>query len=322
MHAVNEAALVNDTDCEVVGNEHTSAMVFLLHDKADPLQWVEDNAETLRGHLAERGFLVLRGLPVQIAAFDRVVRLVGGEPLEYTERSTPRSAVEGNIYTSTDYPADQPIPMHSENSYSDSWPRTLFFFCDTAPEAGGATPIANSASVLKLISPAVRERFADGVIYTRSYRDGLGLGWREGFQTEDPADVERYCAAHGIEFEWVDEDTLRTRHHRPSTRVDGRTGNEVWFNQATLFHESSVDPQVRAALREVCETEADLPRNAYHGDGSPISDHDLAVVTKAFHTASLVLPWRPGDLFVVNNSLMAHGRQPFTGSRRILVAMT
>lgn len=315
-------AAVDDVHCEPVGNEHTTALAFPLGEHPDPVSWVERNREDLRDHLRHGGFLVLRGLPVDVAAFERVVHLVGGDPLAYTERSTPRSAVGGNIYTSTDYPADQPIPMHNENSYSDAWPGTLFFFCDTAPETGGATPIADSAAVLGLIPAPVRERFADGVVYTRSYRDGLGLSWREAFQTDDHADVERYCAEHGIEGEWTDDDGLRTRHHRPSTRIDPVTGAEVWFNQATLFHLSSVDRDVREALLEICETEADLPRNAYHGDGSPIRDDDLAAVAAAFDTAAVALPWQPGDVIVVNNLLMAHGRQPYTGSRRILVAMT
>ena len=32
-------------------------------------------------------------------------------------------------------------------------------------------------------------------------------------------------------------------------------------------------------------------------------------------------PWEAGDLLVLDNHMVAHGRRPFTGPRRILVAM-
>jgi alpha-ketoglutarate-dependent taurine dioxygenase len=95
----------------------------------------------------------------------------------------------------------------------------------------------------------------------------------------------------------------------------------VWFNQAHLFHISTLEPELREVLRETYGEDG-LPRNAHLGDGGPIPDADLTAIRAAYARASLVLPWRPGDVMLVDNLLMAHGREPFTGDRRILVAMT
>jgi alpha-ketoglutarate-dependent taurine dioxygenase len=302
------------------GSEHTTAHVYSVGSAVpDPLGWVRAHRDQLRAGLQTQGVYLLRGFPVDVDAFHEVVRTVGGEPLPYTERSTPRTEVVNGIYTSTEYPSNQSIPMHNENSYSDSWPRTLFFTCHQAPATGGATPIADSRAVLRLVPEEVRTRFGDGVVYARTFRDGLGLRWQEAFQTADRSAVEHYCAAHGIEFEWVG-DELRTRQRRPATQRDPRTGQQVWFNQANLFHTASLDPEVRDALRAVYQPE-DLPRNAYLGSGDPIPDDDIARITLAYERASIALPWRPGDILIVNNLLMAHGRQPYTGARRVLVAM-
>lgn len=51
---------------------------------------------------------------------------VSGDLLEYRERSSPRTHVEHNIYTSTEYPAHHPIFLHNENSYAHTWPLNLF----------------------------------------------------------------------------------------------------------------------------------------------------------------------------------------------------
>lgn len=300
----------------VEGNEHTRLAVY----RAGDLDWVRANTEPLRDRLRDHGAILLRGLPVDLDLFHEVVQEIGGDLLSYTERSTPRSAVSGNIYTSTEYPASESIPMHNENSYSASWPGRLFFLCDTAADTGGATPIADSRAMLRLLPADLTERFAGGVTYARAFREGLGLTWQEAFQTDDPKAVEAYCARNGQRVEWTDEG-LRTRHHRPSVAVEPHTGAEVWFNQANLFHVSSLGTEVSEALLELYP-EADLPRNAYLGDGAPIPAEDLATIRAVYDEVSYTFPWQPGDIMVINNMLMAHGREPFTGTRRILVAMT
>jgi alpha-ketoglutarate-dependent taurine dioxygenase len=297
---------------------HTSALAYAL--PTEPLGWVRAHAEELRTDLREHGLLHLRGFPADIEVFDEVVTAVGGTMLEYNERSTPRHRVRGNIYTSTEYPPDQAIPLHNENSYSAQWPATLFFFCRTAPRTGGATPMADSRAVYGLIPESVRTRFSDGVAYTRTFREGLGLSWQEAFQTTDRVRVESYCARNGQEFTW-DGDVLHTRHLRPAIQREPHTGADIWFNQAHLFHVSALEPEVREAVLTVYR-EDELPRNAYHAGGAAILDSDLDQIREAYAEASLSLPWAPGDIMIVNNMLMAHGREPYTGDRRIMVAMT
>src|SRR5206468_3974596 len=110
---------------------------------------------------------------------ERLVAAVAGSTLEYRERSSPRSQVTGNIYTSTDYPPDQTIFFHNENSYQSAWPAKIFFYCHVAPEVGGETPIADTRRVYDRIPEAIRQRFAErGVMYVRNFRPGVGLAWQ------------------------------------------------------------------------------------------------------------------------------------------------
>jgi len=306
---------------ELLSNDHTGIVVCGTgSDFADLIGWGNTYRDSLLTALHIHGAVMLQGFPADLGLFNEFVQVIGGDPLPYTERSTPRSSVSGNIYTSTEYPPDQAIPMHNENSYSDVWPDNLYFFCQVAAETGGATPVADSRAVCQLIPSAVRDRFAGGVIYARTFRQGLGLSWQEAFQTEDRSVVEAYCASHHQQFEWIGDD-LRTRHHRPATAHEPFGGEEVWFNQANLFHVSSLEPDLREVLLSLYGEDF-LPRNAYFADGSPISADDLAAIAAAYDKASFALPWSAGDIMVVSNMLAAHGRQPYTGQRRTLVAMT
>lgn len=52
-----------------------------------------------------------------------------------------------------------------------------------------------------------------------------------------------------------------------------------------------------------------------------IAVEDLQAVRQAYHARELLFQWRRNDVLLLDNILAAHGRKPFTGERRILVAM-
>lgn len=286
------------------------------------LEWVRQSRERIDSMLLRHGGILFRGFGVEsLERFEEIVRVTSGELMQYTYRSTPRSEVAGRIYTSTEYPADQWIPMHNEMSYTSEWPLRIAFFCVRAAEHGGETPIADSRRVYQRIHPEVRARFAEkGVMYVRNYSPGLDVSWQDVFQTSDRTEVERFCQHAGIDLEWKEDGGLRTRQVCQGVARHPVTGEMVWFNQAHLFHVSSLAPEVRAALL-ARHGESALPRNAYFGDGSPIEENALEEIRRVYRSESIDVPWRNGDLVLLDNMLAAHGRAPFSGPRKIVVAM-
>jgi alpha-ketoglutarate-dependent taurine dioxygenase len=289
---------------------------------SDLAGWAGRNRDWLATNLLHHGGILFRGFPIRdLGAFQQLIEAACGEPLEYRYRSTPRTRVAGNIYTSTEYPADQEIPLHNENSYSRSWPLKIFFFCELPAASGGVTPIADSARVFERIPPAVRERFErHGVMYVRNYGGGADLPWQEVFQTSDRAVVEAFCRDQGIELEWRDEARLLTRQVCQAVAHHPSSGKPLWFNQAHLFHVSSLQPQLREALLEVFG-EQDLPRNTFFGDGSRIEDEMLDEVRQVYRAESVAFPWEQGDVLLLDNMAVAHGRSTYQGERRIRVGM-
>jgi alpha-ketoglutarate-dependent taurine dioxygenase len=284
-------------------------------------RWCERHRERIERALDGCGALLARGFHVpDAAAFAGfAVRHIRGL-LPYTERSTPRREVAARVYTSTEYPADQEIALHNEFSYALRWPLRICFYCERPAASGGETSLAAARLVYREISPAVRERFErHGVMYVRRYGWGVDLPWQEAFGTTDRAVVEAYCARNRIAFEWVDRTRLITRQVRRATAVHPRTGERLWFNQAHLFHHSNLPPETRAGLRRLFGDE--LPREARYGDGTAIADEELAHVRAALAKSTVLVPWRAGDVLLLDNMLVHHGRRPFGGARRILVAM-
>ena len=284
--------------------------------------WAEGQRGLVEGWLLEHGALLFRGFGIgSVEEFQQVARAVSPDLLDYQERAAPRVEVARNVFTSTEYPADQPIPLHHEMSYSHNWPTKIWFHCVQPAQSGGATPVADDRKVFGLLDPEVKRRFlAKKVMYVRNYGGGVDLPWQEVFQTTDRAEVEAYCRKAGMQHEWRGDDRLRTRTVRQVVATHPRTGDTVWFNHAHMFHVSNLEPAARAALLAVFD-EDELPRNAFYGDGSRIEDEVLAEIRATYDRAAVAFPWQQGDVLLLDNFLASHGRQPFTGPRRIVVAM-
>jgi len=285
-------------------------------------QWAANNRAHLEQELLRYGAILFRGFGVEsVEAFEEFARAVSSRLLDYRERSSPRSELMRGVYTSTDYPADQAIHFHNEQSYTHSWPMKLYFFCVKAAEQGGATPIADGRRVLKLLDPRLKEKFIEKrVMYVRNYGDGMGLTWQTAFQTTSKAAVEEYCRGASISFEWKDGGRLRTRQIFDTVTTHPTTREQLWFEHAAFFHITSLAPDVRDALTAEFKEE-DLPFNTYYGDGSAIEASALEQIREAYRQTATRFDWREGDILLIDNMLTSHSREPFTGPRNIAVAM-
>jgi len=288
----------------------------------DLVAWIQDNLEFIERQLLKHGAILFRNFDVDdILIFEKFIRVISPELLEYRERSTPRTELRRNIYTSTEYAAYEHIALHNEFSYAYTWPMKICFHCVKPAAQGGETPIADCRQVFQTINQKIKERFIQKkVMYVRNYGSGIDLSWQEAFQTTDKSVVEEYCRKAPMEFEWKDDNRLRTRQVRQSVARHPKTQEMVWFNQAHLFHISNLELEVREALLELFKEE-DIPRNTYYGDGSPIETSVLDEIREAYQQASVSFPWQEGDVLLLDNVLVAHGRKPFVGKRKVVVAM-
>lgn len=285
-------------------------------------QWIAEHRHTLIRKIETEGAVLLRGLNIiSSTQFGKIAAtLFGDELADYSNRSTPRTELKGKVFTTTEYPAEETIPLHNENSYSHEWVMKAAFFCLVPPPVGGETPVADSRLIYQNIPSHIREKFEQkGVMYLRNYAS-VGLPWQEVFQVETKQEVEDFCQQHAIKFEWQEDESLRTWQVCPAVQVHPVTGEKVWFNQAHLFHVSNHDEENRIALMGTF-TEEQLPRHAYYGDGEPIEEEYLQIIRQVYLDQKIKFTWQRGDLLIADNMLFCHGREPFEGSRRIILAM-
>ena len=286
------------------------------------------------GAILFRGF-GLRGAEDFHAA---AARCFAGTLRPYLGGVSPRAQIRSGVYESTRIPSYLRITLHNEMSYLPDPPRALAFFCQVEPSQGGETPLADSRAIYQRIPAPIRARFeTHGVRYhrhlygprwyspTRAVSRILELhaSWATAFSTNDRSQVERVCAQQDATVRWNWEESALITNTLPGVREHPETGEKVWFNHVSTF---VATPRTAGLARWLLyhagfPSPRSRPFHATLGNGDPFRLAELDCINDAIDSATVKFRWQRGDLLLVDNYLVAHGRMPFRGERRILVAI-
>ena len=304
----------------VIEPEETLSSICLQ----DLLDWLIANKSFISEKLHQYGGILFRGFPISTAAeFNSVVQTIEPRTLSYVEGQSPRTKVHDQIYTSTEYPANQTITLHNELSYTHNPPRKIFFFCEIPPQIYGETPITDCRKIYEKMDPQIRDRFiAEKIRYVKNMHGGnqFGKSWQQTFETSDRNVVENYLKEKQIDFAWGKDGGLTTTQIHLAAIQHPDTEEMCWFNQASLWHYLNLGAMGDQLLQILGEK--NLPTNAYYGNGAAIESGDLDAIRQLLWNEATFFSWRKGDVLMLDNILVAHGRNHFQGDRRILVAMT
>ena len=216
----------------------------------------------------------------------------------------------------------------------------ILFFCNNPPSKGGETPIADMRAVYHDLDLGVRERLQTKglrLIQNVPGKKGFGLAktWQEMFGTDDRVEVEKACARLEIECTWKSNGNLRLINFRPAFLTHPTTGDQALFTSFYNFHDSwssefemhnlywlAKMSGLSERYRRLTRTdELDYPHHCTYADGSPIPKEDILHVRNVLWRRAVVFPWQQGDLLIIDNYRVSHGRMPYNGRRSILVSM-
>ncbi len=287
-------------------------------------QWAADARTWIDDALHEHGAMLLRGLPLASADdFTHFIEGLGAETLGYAGGIALRDAVTSKVMTASYEPPEVSMEPHNEMAYTRVYPSKVLFYCDTPPTCGGETPIVDVRQYAQRIDPALRQKVQQtGIKYLRHLphcRAEAFASWQQTFYTDDKQDVKRFMDERGYDFHWDQDDNLTYSYVRPATVTHPKTGEAVWFNQLVSHHASYFYGYPDFAHADLDHQH--YPFHSQYGDGTEFSPDVIAHIREKIWRCAVAFSWQQGDVLVLDNLLVQHGRMSFEGSRRILVSL-
>jgi len=281
--------------------------------------WLAGQRDHMEELLAKHGAILFRGFDLESQAdFENFAAALYPELYE-TYGDLPKAS--GRVYGATPYPHNDPILFHNEASHTHCWPTRQFFFCHTVASSGGATVIADCRALYQSLTEEERALFAEkGLMYTRNFIEGVDVSWQDFFRTESKDEMAAMCAERGISFEWQADGGLHTSQKGPAIVRHPRTDELIFFNQIQLHHPVFLPEQVRSSLQNLYG-ERGMPRCVYFGDGTPISDALARKLEAQAWEHSVDVCWQKGDVVMLDNMLITHGRKVYELPRKIYVVL-
>jgi alpha-ketoglutarate-dependent taurine dioxygenase len=194
------------------------------------------------------------------------------------------------------------LPLHSDRSYVKSWPPLMWFYCVVPAVSEGETTVCDGVQVWEQLSPSTQKLFREKRIkYIRHYGE---KEWKLWAQTDNLADVEEYCQENGLSLAVDPTDRSVTTAYTTSAVVRTRWSEREAFVNSILIVEWQEDELKRTM--SVVRFE----------DGSRIPPDVIAEVRQVTKRLARGIPWKPGQIAMLNNLRHMHGRNAFQDPKR------
>jgi alpha-ketoglutarate-dependent taurine dioxygenase len=275
----------------------------------------------------DTGAVFFRGFDATIEDFEALsaslmTDLFTNRGAAFSFGSLKRSTVKDNptLMTATGKRQDFPLPLHGEFYYFKHPPQMIWFYCATPAAEGGETTIGDGAEVAAAFTPATADRLRRrGIRYERYLPDG---DWQVAFQSADRDEIARVCDENAATVSWGDDGSLVTEFRSSAFLTDSR-GRDVFINDVlpVAYGELAIlNGQAAQYAPDMAHTRPSLV--VRWDDGTPIEPEILKEMLTVTSTLEVPVPARAGDILVVDNRRIMHGRRASNSpDRRVLVRM-
>ncbi len=255
--------------------------------------------------------------------FNRFVAAFGLPVFSYQESlsNAVRVNYSDRVFTANEAPPEVEIYLHHEMAQTPVSPSVLFFCCISAAEQGGATPVCRSDQLFKAFSrrhPTWTEqllckglRYVTRMPAVSDESSGQGRSWCSTLDVNDKHEAERKLASMGYAYTWQANDELETLSPVLPGIVDLTNGGQSFYHQLI------------AAYRGWPGVRENPSSGVMFGDKTEIPMGLLESLCGMAEDYTTDLRWADGEIAIVNNRMIMHGRRPYSGSRkrRLLVSM-
>jgi len=267
------------------------------------------------------------------------------------------------VFTASEFEAWKVVPQHCEMSFLPRPPEHIFFFASAMPNhmVGGETPLVDMRAVAEEMGAAARLAFLErGIRYIRHYpsvESRHPIDTYDFFKTKpyqrmfahvdasNQAAVEAESRRQGFEPSWGTRGILKLTHEMDSFRTHPTTGEQVWHNHLGVLHSAAWADEFAYAAQHLNSVRYALIAHLFYGldalalmlvgaealgqhvthrGGEPIAAEHVWHARRLMWRHTVTTPWQQGDMIIIDNFRLAHGRMPFMadGERRLWAIWT
>jgi len=201
-----------------------------------------------------------------------------------------------------------PLALHSDRSYTKSQPPLMWFYCVNPANEKGETLLCDGVELFQELSDKTKEFFKNNKInYIRNYADGE---WQLIKNTDSLDGVKQYCEDNDLILTIHDDNSITTQSVKSAVVKPRWSDQDAFVNSIllVLWQEEAVGSE-----RSIVRME----------DGSKIPPDILAEVREVSDRLTREVKWKPGQIAMVDNTRMLHGRRAFEDkNREIYVRMS
>ena len=233
-----------------------------------------------------------------------------------------RSSIDGTgfVDSAAGAPKELTIQFHNEMAYALEFPKYVTFAMVKQANVDGTTTLADNVLVQQKLSASLLKKFRElGVQYIRFLHDEAERNapdfynsWQGAFQTNSMEDAFEK-GNNKTNFSILRKHDARRLRHVLWCPVFHKhpTFGELFFNSVLNRHGSWLDGH--SVFGKMPNSER--PYHCTWGDGTDLNTEELAEIRKAYAESTEYIRLNPGDVLVLDNLRVVHGRTPYSGSR-------
>lgn len=256
---------------------------------------LELSKESIVNLFRDRGVLLFRGFEANVEIFTKFSNELSTNFMDYTGGVFKRKVINNNSTLLSVNDFKDEVKLHGEMYYQKNIPLMLWFFCANPASQDGATIVCDGQLFFDELSDLLKDLFSQKKLKYRGHleRDA----WIKRYKTDELDVVEQICKSNNTHLQINEDESIDVYYICPAIHPS-RTGKSMIFINSLL-------PAMALASDVVS-----------FDDGTDIDEEIICELNQIAEKITLEVNWQKGDILMVDNTRIMHGRRAFVDEKR------
>ncbi|MDX2271936.1 MAG: TauD/TfdA family dioxygenase [Cyanobacteriota bacterium] len=250
----------------------------------------------------DKGAILFRDFNLSLIDFKSFSSLFCDHFMPYRGGAIPREVIDNDntVLSVTGNHLKYAVSLHGEMYYMDERPDLLWFYCNRPAQEGGETTLCDGAEFLRHLQPSTQRFFENNRLkYRRIYPLQI---WQKMYQTEDLSVLDKICQANNIRYTYNKQTgSLTTESIQWAVHSSpGRVG-KVFINNILPILDGIVG---QTSSWVMLEDDSEIPKSI------------CQEIRQVAEKITFPVVWQAGDLLMVDNTRLLHGRRAYIDDHR------